>query len=156
MAESPGVSVEDLNAVKTALEASDTKVSSLESKIDELTKLVSSMIPNKTVATISLEDVDRASKAAQKAIDEAKAAEGDPEKNNDSYHAVPPTFQSADPYINHPRINNIGSPPKVNTIDFELWQLEFRSYMCRSCNELWRIVEKGFHPQHDSDNYTRR
>ena len=28
--------------------------------------------------------------------------------------------------------------------------------MCRSCNELWKIVEKGFHPQHDSDKYTRR
>src|SRR3954451_20953119 len=28
--------------------------------------------------------------------------------------------------------------------------------MCRSCNELWRIVDKGFHPMHDSDNYTRR
>ena len=26
--------------------------------------------------------------------------------------------------------------------------------MRRSCNELWRIVEKGFHPQHDSDNYS--
>ena len=66
MAELPGVSVEDLNAVKTALEASDTKVSSLESKIDELTKLVSSLVANKTVATISPEEVERASKAAKK------------------------------------------------------------------------------------------
>ena len=64
-----------------------------------------------------------------------KATEGDPEKSKDGYHAVPPTFQSVDPYIHHPHINNIGNPPKVNTIDFERWQLEFRSYMCRSCNE---------------------
>ena len=28
--------------------------------------------------------------------------------------------------------------------------------MCRSCNELWNIVEKGVRPQHDSDNCTRR
>ena len=25
-----------------------------------------------------------------------------------------------------------------------------------SCNELWRIVEKGFYPQNESDNYSPR
>ena len=64
--------------------------------------------------------------------------------------------KSADPPMNHHHINNIGDPPKINTVHFERWQFEFRSYMCRSCNELWKIVEKGFHPQHDSDNYTSR
>ena len=68
----------------------------------------------------------------------------------------PYSFQSADPPMNHPHVNNIGDPPKVNAVDFERWQFEFKSYMCRSCNELWRIVENGFYPQHDSDNYTRR
>src|SRR3954467_14582289 len=28
--------------------------------------------------------------------------------------------------------------------------------MCRSCNALWKIVEKGFRPLNDSDNYTNR
>ncbi|PNT73721.1 hypothetical protein BRADI_1g00385v3 [Brachypodium distachyon] len=26
----------------------------------------------------------------------------------------------------------------------------------RSCNKFWRIVERGFYPQHDIDNYSRR
>ena len=67
-----------------------------------------------------------------------------------------PSFISPDPQIPYYQINNIGAPPKINTVDFERWQLEFRSYMCRSCNELWRIVDKGFCPQHDSEHYTRR
>ena len=58
--------------------------------------------------------------------------------------------------MNHHHINNVGDPPKVNAVDFERWQFEFKSYMCRSCNELWRIVEKGFHPQHDSDRSEER
>ena len=118
-----------------------------------------------------IEDSDLLS-AWEKAKAEAAAGEtpekdGDPTKNKNgstssqntngtgAYNSVPP-FQSPDPQIPHHHINNIGEPPKINVIDFERWQFEFCSYMCRSCNELWRIVDKGFWPQHDSDNYTRR
>src|SRR3954464_2007820 len=76
-------------------------------------------------------------------------------KKPGDYSRMPP-FQSADPPLNHPHVNNIGDPPKVNANDFERWQIELKSYVCRSYNDLWTIVEKGFYPQNDRDNYTRR
>ena len=58
--------------------------------------------------------------------------------------------------VPHPHINNIGVPPKsYATSYFSQWQYFMRTYLRSSCNELWRIVQKGFKP-FDSDNFTRR
>ena len=156
------MSTEDLNEVRTSLESSmDTKMSKLA---ETLTALILSLM-NKDKPNVEVsEDADHLSETAQKAAADKKSAEEKLEKNknaasstsgngNGEYSNVPP-FLFADPRVNHPHINNVGNPPKVNAVDFERWQFEFRSYMRRSCNELWRIVEKGFNPQHDSDNYT--
>src|SRR3954454_1503325 len=160
MGDQQGVSSEELNAEKSTLESCtsslDTRMSSLESKIEMMIQSIATLTANRTMAVVSPEDAGSASEAAPKAAEGAKTAESNHEKNKDSYHVVPPIYTPADPYVSHPHINNIGNPPKINTVDFERWQYEFRSYMCRSCNALWKIVEKGFRPLNDSDNYTNR
>ena len=73
----------------------------------------------------------------------------------EDYHAIPPIY-TPDPLIPHPHINNIGVPPKIDaTSSFSQWQYLMRTYLRISCNELWRIVQKGFKP-FDPDNLTRR
>ena len=69
------------------------------------------------------------------------SSEGKNEKGD--YHTIPP-FYSLDPQIPHPRINNVGVPPKIDAISsFSQWQYLMKSYLCSSCVELWRIVQKG-------------
>ena len=48
-------------------------------------------------------------------------------KNGEGEYSRVPLFISPDPQIPYYQINNIGAPPKINTVDFERWQLEFRS-----------------------------
>ena len=122
------MSTEDLNEVRTSLESSmDTKMSSMEAKIDKLATLIDSVI-TKGIPTKEVEEVEDPSLAeANKA---AVVGEDDPEKlkanfsstkpkvGNGEYSSVPP-FTFSDPRINHPYINNVGDPPKVNAIDFE-------------------------------------
>ena len=129
------VSTEDLNEVRTSLESSmDTKMSKIESKIDQFTELINNLMMNKAKPTVVVsEDADSLSEAALKAAaDEQSALDDNPEKNKDGasttpkigegvYSSVPP-FKSADPPMNHHHINNIRDPPKINTIDFERWQ----------------------------------
>ena len=75
--------------------------------------------------------------------------------SKEEFHAVPPSY-SPDPPIPHPHINNIGVPPKIDaSSSFTQWQYLMRNYLRSSCNELWRVVQKGFKP-HDPDNLTRR
>ena len=110
----------------------DTKMSKMETKIDQLTKLINLMMNKDKPTVTSSDEVDRLSEVAQKAADGERTTEDDPEKKRDGasttpqngerkYASVPPppTFKSADPRINHHHINNIGDPPKVNTVDFE-------------------------------------
>ena len=73
------VSTEDLNEVWTSLESSmDTKMNKMESKIDQLTELINSIVMDKTKQPKALnEDEDPLLAGAQKAaIDE----EEDPKK----------------------------------------------------------------------------
>ena len=143
--EKVAVSADDLNEVRTSLESSmDTKLNKMESKIDQLTALINKVM-DKIKPTKALEDdEDPLLAGAQKAVVDE---ENDPEKlknssssskskNGEEEYSRVPSFISLDPQIPYYQINNIGPPPKINTIDFERWQLEFRSYMCRSCNEL--------------------
>ena len=126
--EKVGVSTEDLNEVRTSLESSmDTKMSSMEAKIDKLAALIDSVI-TKGIPTKEIEEVEDPSSAEAKKA--AVGEEDDPEKlkanssstkpknGNGEYSSVPP-FKFADPHVNHPHINNVGDPPKVNAVDFE-------------------------------------
>ena len=157
--------MEHFNEVKASLESTmDTKLSMMQQQLETLTALLNGVLDKGTPAVVE-EVGDPSLVVANKA---ATLGEDDPEKlkanhssstkprNGDGEYSSVPPFVFADPRVNHPHINNVGNPPKVNAVDFERWQFEFRSYMRRSCNELWRIVEKGFNPQHDSDNYTNR
>ena len=143
--------MEHLNEMKISLESTmDTKLSEMQQQLETLTALLNSLVDKGTPAVVVEEVGDPSLAVANKA---AAVGEDDPEKlkanssstkpkiGNGEYSSVPP-FTFADPHINHPHINNVGDPPKVNAVDFERWQFEFRSYMRRSCNELWRIVEK--------------
>ena len=153
------VSMEHLNEVKISLESTmDTKLSLMQQQLEALTALLNNVLDKGTPAVVVEEVGDPSLAVANKA---AVRGEDDPEKQkanpsptkprngSGEYSSVPP-FVFADPRVNHPHINNVGNPPKVNAVDFERWQFKFRSYMRRSCNELWRIVEKGFHPDRKS------
>ena len=84
-----------------------------------------------------------------------KSSSSDGKGKEEGYHAVPPTY-SPDPPVSHPHINNIGVPPKIDaSSSFSQWQYLMRTFLRSSCNELWRIVQKGFKP-FDPDNLTRR
>ena len=73
----------------------------------------------------------------------------------EDYHAVPPNY-TPDPLIPNPHINNIGVPPKIDAIStFSQWQYLMQTYLRSSCNELWRIVQKGY-KHFNPDNLTRR
>ena len=145
------VSMEDLKALEVTFKSSmDTQMREFQNMFLELKQGLIASSPLRTEESgPSLEEA--AAKAAA-ASPEVPGVDGDP--NKESYNDT--RWKSPDPPIPHPHINNIGDPPKINVNDFDRWQFEFRSYMRRSCNDLWRIVERGFHPQHDIDNYTRR
>ena len=129
-----GVSTEDLNEVRTSLESSmDTKMSKMEAKLDKLTALIDSII-TRVISPKEVEEVEDPSSA--KAKKATVGEEDDPEKlkanssspkpkNGDGEYSSVPPFKFADPHVNHPHINNVGDPPKVNAIDFEQWQFEF-------------------------------
>ena len=75
--------------------------------------------------------------------------------SKEEFHAVPP-FYSPYPLIPHPHINNIGVPPMIDaSSSFSKWKYLMRNYLRSSCNELWRVVQKGYKP-FDPDNFTRR
>ena len=127
------VSVEDLNEVRTSLESSiDTKMSKMETQLDTLTALINNLMNKDKPAVAPSDEVNRALEAAKKAANDEQFTEDDPENKRDGasttsqgggdkYNKMPPpsSFQSADPPMNHPHINNIGDPPKINAIDFE-------------------------------------
>ena len=135
--EKVAVSADDLNEVRTSLESSmDTKLNKMESKIDQLTALINNLVMDKIKPTKALEEDEDPLLAGTQKVDVDE--EDDPEKPKDSsssskpkngegeYSRVP-SFISHDPQIPYYHINNIGEPPKINTVDFERWQLEFRS-----------------------------
>ena len=88
--------------------------------------------------------------------DKTKLPKKPPSSNEkEEYHAVPPNY-TPDPPIPHPHINNIGVPPKIEaSSSFSQWQYLMQTYLRNSCNELWRIVQKGYKP-FNPDNLTRR
>ena len=158
------VTVNDLNKVEAEFKSSmAAQMDEFRNMFLDLKQRINSRPPHIAPEESDLLTTAAKAKAAFTAVE--TPVEDDPNKNKNAsscsqntngtgaYSSVPP-FQSPDPPIPHHHINNIGEPPKINVIDFERWQSEFRSYMCRSCNELWRIVEKGFRPQHDADKYT--
>ena len=124
------VSTEDLNEVRTSLESSmDTKMSKMEAKLDKLATLIDSVI-TRVVPTKEVEEVEDpslvvANKAAAVGEDDleklkANSSYTKPKIGNGEYSNVPP-FKFADPQINHPHINHVGDPRKVNAVDFERW-----------------------------------
>ena len=94
-------------------------------------------------------------KENEKAKIPKKSSSSDGKGKEEGYHAVPPTY-SPDPPVPHPHINSIGVPPKIDaSSSFSQWQYLMRTFLRSSCNELWRIVQKGFKP-FDLDNLTRK
>ena len=85
-----------------------------------------------------------------------KAPSSNGKGDKEEYHAVPPPSYTPDPLIPHPHINNIGVPPKIEaSSSFSQWQYLMQTYLRSSCNELWRIVQKGY-KHFNPDNLTRR
>jgi hypothetical protein len=54
-----------------------------------------------------------------------------------------------------PHINNMGSPPKLDSRNFIKWQVLMKSHISSSSTHLWRVIQNGFAP-HDPFNLTRR
>src|SRR3954451_18100297 len=124
-----GVSMEELNEVRASLEPTmDTKLGKIEAQIAGLTAIIENMARNKPPVEIveergPLTDPAKLIGAGGGGPSDKHAENSEsstPRKPGD-YTRVSP-FQSADPPINHPHVNSIGDPPKVNANDFERWQ----------------------------------
>src|SRR5664279_2860627 len=57
-------------------------------------------------------------------------------------HAVNFLYNNA-PNVQHPRINNVGAPPLVDSSHFSNWKASMKSHMCSSSMQLWRVIKKG-------------
>jgi hypothetical protein len=170
MADDDGVAatMKDLKEMETSLN------SNMDKRMDELhnliAKLASAQASNPSASSVpgghSSEKPPLDHEGAEGENEPNKEGEGQKEKDKASsssqgkdgkeeYHTVPP-FYSPDPPIPHPHINNIGFPHKIDTCSsFTQWQYLMRNHLRSSCNELWRVVQKGFKP-HDPNNLTRR
>jgi hypothetical protein len=54
-----------------------------------------------------------------------------------------------------PHINNMGSPPKLDSHNFIKWQGLMKSQISSSSTHLWRVIQNGFAP-HDPLNLSGR
>ncbi|KAK1620182.1 hypothetical protein QYE76_025699 [Lolium multiflorum] len=72
------------------------------------------------------------------------------------YHAVPPPNDyTINVPIPMPHILSHGSPPLLESNNFENWQFLMRSHVRSASTELWRIIEEGYSPR-DPKKMTRR
>lgn len=70
-------------------------------------------------------------------------------------HSVPYKY-SAGLAFNHPRINNVGEVPKLEScVSFTSWKGKMVKHLQISCIELWLITEQGLHVQ-EPKNPTQR
>src|SRR5664279_3604476 len=67
-------------------------------------------------------------------------------------HVVNFLYNNA-PNVQHPRINNVGAPPLVDSSHFTDWKASMKSHVCCSSMQLWRVIEQGYSPK-DSNNLT--
>jgi hypothetical protein len=85
---------------------------------------------------------------------------GAPPKENDGPAkgaSIPPPNTYSTPPVHYPmpHINNMGSPPKLDSRNFTKWQGLMKSHISSSSTHLWRVIQNGFAP-HDSLNLTGR
>jgi hypothetical protein len=85
---------------------------------------------------------------------------GAPPKENDGPAkgaSIPPPNTYSPPPIHYPmpHINNMGSPPKLDSHNFIKWQGLIKSHISSSSTHLWRVIQNGFAP-HNPLNLTRR
>ncbi|KAK1615927.1 hypothetical protein QYE76_021444 [Lolium multiflorum] len=72
------------------------------------------------------------------------------------YHEVPPPSDyTINVPIPMPHILSHGSPPLLESNNFENWQFLMRSHVRSASTELWRIIEEGYSPR-DPKSLTRR
>ncbi|KAK1679577.1 hypothetical protein QYE76_040425 [Lolium multiflorum] len=72
------------------------------------------------------------------------------------YHEVPPPSDyTINVPIPMPHILSHGSPPLLESNNFENWQFLMKSHVRSASTELWRIIEEGYSPR-DPKNLTRR
>jgi hypothetical protein len=69
--------------------------------------------------------------------------------------SIPPpnTYSSSPVHYPMPHINNMGSPPKLDSCNFIKWQELMKSHISSSSTHLWRVIQNGFAP-HDPLNLT--
>ncbi|KAK1664531.1 hypothetical protein QYE76_052690 [Lolium multiflorum] len=71
-------------------------------------------------------------------------------------HAVPPPSDyTINVPIPMPHILSHGSPPLLESNNFENWQFLMKSHVRSASTELWRIIEEGYSPR-DPKHLTRR
>ena len=58
-------------------------------------------------------------------------------------------------HVPMPTIRHIGDPPILDKLNYPIWVFEMKSYLQSSSNQLWRIIEQGYHP-YDPNNLTPR
>ena len=67
----------------------------------------------------------------------------------------PPNHYASPTQIPMPHINNVGSPPMIDTSNFTQWQFLMKSHLNSACTQLWRIIVNGYHPL-DPTNLTAK
>ena len=155
------VSIEDFNRLETLV---TTSIESHDSQMKELREMMKLLLPIKPAsASIALDDdTDDPLKGDPKLVESKDGnsegetkIDGSPIKRKDGYNNVAHNYPTPDPIIPHPRINNCGDPPKLDTSAFISWSKEMKSHIKSSSIELWRIIEQGYKP-HDASNLSRR
>jgi hypothetical protein len=70
---------------------------------------------------------------------------------------IPPpnTYSTLPVYYPMPHINNMGSPPKLDSRNFIKWQGLMKYHISSYSTHLWRVIQNGFAP-HDPLNLTGR
>ena len=168
--EGVAATMKDLKALETSL------TSKMDKRMDELRELVAKLasVQACTPSTSSIpgdnssDEIPLENEEAEGGKGKDKEGEGTnendlPKKPTSSngkgekggYHVVSPPSYTPDPLIPHPHINNIGDVPKIDaSSSFSQWQYLMQTYLHNSCNELWRILQKGYKP-FNPDNLSR-
>jgi hypothetical protein len=71
--------------------------------------------------------------------------------------SIPPPDKYPTPHVHYPmpNINNMGTPPKLDSRNFTKWKGLMKYHISSSSTHLWRVIQSGFAP-HDPLSLTAR
>jgi hypothetical protein len=137
----------DLNNLMTRMDAMMVVMESQKSQLDALTSGASSSTPRTPVETSdkpSLGKVDPEKVEKVEGDDDASKKGNTPREHGTE--TPPPVSYVSGRHLEMPHLALCGPPPPLDASSFANWQDNMRSHINFVSTELWRIIEKGFHP----------